>query len=590
MCKYSAMSISSDLNKSLYMSQLLEFEVVFPDEQPLRPEEYLEGGSKSIILNVAAFFLGFDPINSRYKDNKMFIETVFCQENNAFANKVYDTINKLQSKNIHVTIVNTYASLMLFERFFKMNQISETQTQAEFERNLFKAYLVINSEITKKQTIAFLSSNNLNADLRIPMLLFSSQYPISDKESYNIYQVFRTQVIKSVYLFQYLESHSVTLPLLQAYLDYFNCPDWRYYLRNILPLSLSVLKSKKEGHLDIEIKEGDKFEEGCSFLEKLMVKDDDSLADDDFISLRSKPFYKVGNGKYRVIFNLFLIEKIFKGMYFLLKEINETLPDGVKVKELRSRYGYEFSEKWLSYKILEIIYPNKSIRFSGQELYNIGIDSAPDYYIRKGKDVLLFESKDFLIRADKKGSFDYSVYEEEFERVLYYEVNNKGKEKYKAVMQLINSVRRMLKNEFEADKDYYYREINIYPILLTHDHQYDTPGFNELINSWFQDELKCLEEEGLYIKRVAQLTIVNIDSLIEYQVGLSTDISLHELVKLYEKFKLEKPKNKFRTDDEAMSYSLSKLIPFSMFIDKHFKQHRLFKPPPVLDVLGENLS
>ncbi len=578
-----------NINKSLSMSQLLEFEVAFPGEQPLTPEQYLVGGSKAIILNVAAFFLGFDPVNSKFTDNKTFIETIFCEENNAFANEVYKRIRLLNSQVRHVTIVNTYASLILFEKFFNMEEGPEIQTQAEFERNLFKAYLVINSEITKRQSSAFSSTEELDVDFRIPMMLFSMQYPVADKEHYNIIQIWRTQAIKAIYLFQFLESTPKTQSLLQAYLEYFNCPDWIYYLKSLLPLTLPALKRKKEGHNDIEVAEGDKFDEGCAFIERFMVNDDDPLAKDDFLTLRSKPFYKVSNGKYRIIFNLFVVEKIFKGVYFLLKEVNETLPEGKRIKEPRSLYGYEFSEKWLFYKVMETIYPEKCIRFSGKELAEKNIDGAPDYYIRRGKDIVIFESKDFLIRADKKASFDFDIYEAEFQRVLYYEDLPTGKQKHKAVMQLINSIRKLLKKEFEADKDYYYREVYIYPILLTHDHQYDTPGFNELINSWFQDELIGLEEEGLYIKHVKPLTVINIDTLIDHQVGLSKNISLHEMLKLYEKHKIEKPKSKFKTVEEASSYNLSKFIPFSMFIEKHFMKHGLIKPPPILNILGEAL-
>ena len=79
-------------------------------------------------------------------------------------------------------------------------------------------------------------------------------------------------------------------------------------------------------------------------------------------------------------------------------------------------------------------------------------------------------------------------------------------------MQLISSIRRILKNEFAADTDYHYKKVFIYPVLLTHDLQYDTPGFNELIDFWFQDAL--LELEGLFMRQVKPLSIVNIDSLI----------------------------------------------------------------------------
>jgi hypothetical protein len=145
----------------------------------------------------------------------------------------------------------------------------------------------------------------------------------------------------------------------------------------------------------------------------------------------------------------------------------------------------------------------------------------------------LVESKDFLIAADKKMSFDFNVYEEEFGRILDFEELPDGKIKPKAIVQLINSIRRILKTEFSADTDYHYKDVFIYPVLLNHDHQYDTPGFNELIDFWFQDALLELAEEGLFIHHVEPLSVVTIDSLIYNQVGPSNGIPLHEMLNLY---------------------------------------------------------
>ncbi len=170
-----------------------------------------------------------------------------------------------------------------------------------------------------------------------------------------------------------------------------------------------------------------------------------------------------------------------------------------------------------------------------------------------------------------------------------------GKIKPKAVLQLINSIRRILKKEFSADTDYHYKEVFIYPVLLTHDHQYDTPGFNELIDFWFQDALLELAEEGLFIYHVKPLSVVNIDSLIYNQVGLCTSIPLHEMLNLYlqnKKLVKEKKRN-FKSQKEYDMYleeykqmRMYKLIPFSIFIDKYFYKKGLWKLPPLLETVG----
>lgn len=590
------------IDYAVAMGLILEFEVAFPGEEKLSIEQYLAGGSKQAILKFAAVFLGFKNNKSKFEDNREFLGMFFCAENKALANQVYDRIKEFEKNGIRVGIINTYSSLKLFEYFFSKSEEPETQTQAEFEVNFFKAYLVLNSEFTEKQSTAFRTAKESVEELKIPMMMFCMQYPVSDKSNYDINQIWATQVIKSIYLFQFLESHAKTQPLLAAFLSYFNCPTWQEYLKSLLPLTTSAIMNEREAHTDIVVKSGEKFEQGCAFIEKLMIQERDELDQNDFLSLRAKPFYKVKDGVYRIIFNLFVVEKIFKGVYFLLKTVYENMSyvakKEVKIKNLKSFYGDEFSEKTLCYKVIERIYPDKCIRFSGKELADMKIDAAPDYYVRKGKNILLVESKDFLIAADKKVSFDFNVYEEEFGRVLDYEEMPDGKIKPKAVMQLINSIRRLLKNEFSADVGYRYKEVFIYPVLLIHDHQYGTPGFNELIDFWFQDALLELAEEGLFIHHVKPLSVVNMDSLIYNQVGLATKIPLHEILNLYHEnkkvegyrrrnFKSQEERDKYLEEYKQMR--ISKLIPFALFIDRYFHKHGLWKLPPILDLVAPAL-
>jgi hypothetical protein len=592
------MSNKTNIGNAVTMGQILEFNVAFPEEEMLTVEQYLAGGSRNMILNAAAFFLGFKNHKSKFDDNKEFLGMFFRKENNELANQIYDRIKEFEKKGIRIGIINPYSSLKLFEFYFSKPEEPETQTQPEFEVNMFKAYLVLNSEFTQKQSVAFPSAQESDEELKIPMMMFCMQYPVSDKSNYDINQIWATQMIKAIYLFQFLEAHEKTQSLLVAFLAHFNSPTWQEYLKSLLPLTTPAIKNEREAHTDIVVEPGEKFEQGCAFIEKLMIQENDELDQNDFLSTRAKPFYKVKDGVYRIVFNLFVVEKIFKGVYFFLRDVNKTLPTESRIKEIKSFYGDEFSEKILCYKVIESIYPDKCIRFSGQELTDMKIDAAPDYYVRKGKNILLIESKDFLIAADKKMSFDFNVYEKEFGRVLDYEEMPDGKIKSKAVLQLINSIRRLLKKEFSADTDYHYKDVFIYPILLTHDHQYDTPGFNELIDFWFQDALSELAEEGLFIHHVKPLSVVSIDSIIYNQVGLASGIPLHEMLNLYHENKtVERQKKKnFKSQEEYDKYleeykqmRISKLIPFSMFIDKYFHKQNLWKMPPLLELVAPAL-
>ena len=575
--------------RNVGMVQLLEFKVAFPNEEPLSVEEYLNGGSKDLILKVAAFFLGSKSQDSKYHDNREFLGAIFGPENNALANSVNDKIIEIEKKGTRVRIINTYTSMRIFESFFTKEEEPETQTHAEFEINIFKAYLTLNSEFTYNQDAAISSTEELDDELKIAMMMFCSDYPIADKENYNIKQVWGSQMIKTIFLFQYLEGNVATRPLLNAFLASFNKTTWQDYLKSFVSLTTPIIKDEKEGHTDIQITNDEDFQQNCSFLEKLIVHDYDELDANDFLTLRAKPLYKIENGVYRIIFDLFLVEKIFKGMYFSLRDTNETLPVGQKITGWKSIYCYEFSEKTLAYKVIESIFPDKSIKFTGQQLTDMKVIGAPDYYVRNGNSIFVFESKDFLIRADKKVSFDFSIYEKEFSKTLYYETLTNEREKAGAVMQLINTIRKLLKYELKGDTDYKYREVFIYPILLTHDRQYDVFGLNTLVNYWFQYELQGLKDEGLFIHKVKPLTVMNIDSLIYHQGCLKENISLNKVIdNYYSEIKLD-TKLRFETEAEIKSYLMSKQIPFSFFIDNFFSEKGIRKLPVMLNTVAPAL-
>jgi hypothetical protein len=583
------MSSKSSLGNSVTMGQLLEFKVAFPNEEPLTAEQYLKGGSKAFILNVAASFLGFKIHKSEFSDNRKLLGMFFRKENQEFAQSVYDRIKAIEITGVRIGIINSYTSLKLFEHFFSRGEELETQTEAEFERNLFKAYLVLNSDFTNAQRRAFDSTNDLDDLLKVPMMMFCLHYPLADKTNFNIGEIWATQIIKATYLFQYLETSPRTQPLLAAFLKHFDRSTWPDYLKSLIPLTFSAIQNEREIHTDIVVKPGEKFDEDCAFIEKLIVKEADEFEENDFLTTRATPFYKVKDGVYRIIFNLFVVEKIFKGVYFLLRDVNNTLPSQQKVPSLKGIYCHEFSEKTLLYRIMGIIYPDKCLKFTGQQLTDWGIDGAPDYYVRKGKRILLFESKDFLIRADLKASFDYDIYDEEFAKTLYYEKLPNGKEKAGAVMQLISSIKKLLKNDFPADKDHHYKDVLMYPILITHDHQYDTPGLSDLVNSWFQEELVVLKEEGYFVHRIKPLTIINIDTLVYHQVALSKNVSLYEVLDEYHEYIKLKPGLKFKTLDEFKVYRMEKMIPFSLFTTKYFGKMGIKNLPPIMDIVTPSL-
>ncbi|MBL0202373.1 MAG: hypothetical protein IPP81_20110 [Chitinophagaceae bacterium] len=407
---------------------LVEFEAVF-DEPPKSLKEYLTGISRSTLLNVAAFFLGFSNHSSKYGKYEDFLSMFFCKENQLIANQIFRKLQILEQRNqAKLLITNPITILELFEFVFENLDEQETQSSPEIEVNVFKSLLLINQHLVLAQSPSGTSTKDVPEYLRVAALSLSQSYPYTDLVNYDASEVLAAQMVKSIFLFEFLAENKKTASLLSQLLEYFECPDWKYFLKSLLPLSIAVLNSKREAHIDIAINKNEDFEKGCIFLEKLMVTDSEVLKDFDYIKLRSKPFYKIKNGVYRIINGLFVIELLYKGIYFKLFEINNNQQENDKIKNIRSFYCDEFSEKYLFYKLLNSIYQNKYIEFSGEDLKKFKIDGEPDYYIRNGNNLFLFESKDILINASIKSSYDFKQYEPEFEKKLYFEIKD-GKKK-----------------------------------------------------------------------------------------------------------------------------------------------------------------
>src|SRR5689334_6475668 len=97
------------------MDLLVTFSEVF-DEQPKDLKTYLTGISRSKLLNIGAFFLGFSNRNSEFQDYKEFLGMFFQQENNNLANEIYTKLNELsQRENAELIIITPLTILQLFE-------------------------------------------------------------------------------------------------------------------------------------------------------------------------------------------------------------------------------------------------------------------------------------------------------------------------------------------------------------------------------------------------------------------------------------------------------------------------------------------
>ena len=556
--------------------EIIDFNKIFNNENYIDYIGKLKILPKELLFKASTFLLSFHHSDSFVHNHYELLSKWFGKENNKIANEINDKINDyIKTTGHEIVIINPRSSLELFESILSIKDTPITIKESYFELLLFKVYLALNQKLNENdELISETAKSNKNYPELINLAIGMS-LPTFDITNYNIAPIFITQVLRAIYLFEFLEERNDLKPFLQEFYNRFNVSGYKEYLGKILPISGSIISSKEQGNVNLIINKDKEFDTNIAFLNKLSVAhiSDEEDFQDDFLYLRANPLIRIDESTFQIIFPLFAIEKNFNGLYFLLKEINDNLPKEKQIK-LRQLITYDFSEKYVLYKLFDNIYKKKYFKLRGLE---INIPGAPDYYIRNGNKVFIFESKDILINAKIKTSYDFNKYEKALKEKLYF-YNNGKKEQPKAVKQLLNFTERLLTNSFKADKNFKPNSIKIYPIIVLHNRQLDIIGLNNLINIWFEKELEKLKEKSLLTKNVRNITIINIDTLIIFQEQLeSGKIKLEKILDEYQKWikKSELENKKFKNQEEYFSAIEDSLVSFNMFIFNKYS----WKPP-----------
>lgn len=414
----------------------------YPEDNPEDLGTFLKGIPRDTVLLVISSLLGKKEI---YTSNlKELLGIWFRASNTDFANNAYQRLLPIQqSAGQPILVISQPSVLKVFAYAYNNLTDEKSLTDEQIEINLFKGFLYQNDLINNVEKKITETTENLDKEVRLYALQFTNAVRFSDVVNFDLVEIFFSEFIRAVLFFEFLETKAEAKALINKFLERYEVADWKEYLKRIAEISWLILKKEKDGHLEVEITKDEYFESNVKFFEILSTVKYDELTDHDFKVVRERPLHKIQDGKFRIISELFSIERIFKGLYFNLKAINETLSKTEKVKDFRLLYTFHFSEKHLLYEILRKTFPKKHLSFSGEELEARGIDGAPDYYVRNNNKLFIFESKDSLISAGLKESGDFSALEPDIKRKFY--VDDQGP---KAVMQLIKFIQKVYRNIF----------------------------------------------------------------------------------------------------------------------------------------------
>ena len=251
----------------------------------------------------------------------------------------------------------------------------------------------------------------------------------------------------------------------------------------------------------------------------------------DFISFRNKPLIRFEENIYWIIDKNFLANRLYRSLFFGLKKQNDIIDKQYRISDFFQFFTTNFSEKTLFYDVMKHIIGERSyIHYSGAEIKREEITGEPDYYIRNGNNIFLFEFKDSLYRKEDKVECDYENVKSSIEKKLVHKENGKPS----AIEQLCSSIALILNNEFRIDLGIRSNKVKIYPILVVGDTTFTNVGTNFILNDYFKTEISNRNIEN---KNIRPLTLVSIDSLILYQFDFEEKIlTLQSVLDSYLKF------------------------------------------------------
>lgn len=569
--------------KQIQIEKFLQFSDVF-SEEPKPLAYYLQNIPKSVLLKAAAHFLGYFNRKSKYIDNYMdFLSMYFQKDNLDFFQVVVSAIKKIkyQFPEWNIRIVNHQTSLILFEYAFQHSVEIEKPIDFDtklFEINLFKAYLLINEDLDRKQTTEIKKLEGLPPHDKIRNIMLILSLPDMDLINHHETDVFVCQLLKANWLFSFLKIEPQCQPILSALLQHYQAEKQEDIFNHLIHLGILCMK-REEGLLRFNIPQDKFFTESSTFLDSLTVETTENQ--EDFKNLRATPIYKEKEGAYCIVCPLFVLEKLYKSWYFKLNQINNQLPKHQKIKEFRSFYGQNFTENYLIEKVLYGIFNPKSIQLSGNKIrkeYST-VTGEPDYYVRDWNRVYIFETKDTFLKAENKISYSFEAIETDLKEKLYFKTDNKGKITSKAVKQITENIKNSLQNKQLFDSLSKPNKVEFYPILLLHDESFNAAGLNSLVNEWFQKELEELKNQGFNVKKVNPLIIITIDALILLQELMrQKKIILHQLLEKYSKTHLSTPK--VGENPNKQEYYL----PFSAFALDYARSQKFIPIPDISSI------
>lgn len=489
---------------------------MFFDDKPKGIIEYLTGINRYKLVKLALCIINSYKLLRQFnkflgfvcsEDNRNFCETLMVRYLNYSNDSEYPSYYAV-SERTGLNLLRYSFSLPILTTQESANTILEDQ-------NIVKAILLINKENIECNVE---ESCELDYDEKLAAGLFCEQWNMFTGafEKHSELSII-SQFIRGVYFFKYCDNSLSFNPILRDFLEIKGYATWGDYLCDMMKLSLFPLKLENNvyctfSRISLDSSNPD-YSKRVVMFRKLSSKISDviQLSDNDDCKIfRGKPLIQVSETEFWCINSQFCINQLFESLFFQFKELAEI--KGYDVDVFRE-YTTNFAEKTLFYDMVRRLFNGRAcMKLSGDEMSKSHpeVKGEPDYYVRNGNKIFLFENKDIRIAADIRGCKSYNSVKSVIFKKLVSKPNHRNSKV--GVTQIISNIERIIKGSFIWDKGV--NNPKIYPILVVNDPVFSLPGINFIINKEFQTLLRKLDIPCNI--KIHPIILINMDVLIHY--------------------------------------------------------------------------
>ena len=397
-------------------------------------------------------------------------------------------------------------AIIRFQRYFFSLPPCEDEFSPEMEINFFKAMLLMNQEVN--YTSNYQVDNDAPLDLQIADLYLAYNYGNEGIEPKNINDTFRRQLVRFSELICFLERQKCLKPMRELFRQHYHLDKLVHYLAPHVITSFCAGNKSVVYDMSHCNKSGRKIRyimKKSSIPYDAVLEFNDNM---DYSYFRANPYIELKKHCYVSISIQFVLEHIYESMYFQLKPYS-VLSGFKSSADFRRYITTEFTQNWMLNRFMvRCLRGRENVALSGTHCEKLVIGQnikgiePPDYYIREGNNVVLFELKDTLGSAKNKELRDVNEFFIDLRKRFY----ENGEGSPKAIKQLMNNAAAIQNGIFKFDKEAPTTSI-IYPVLIVDSMYFTMRGIRTKLESWMRDYCKIKKIDGAHVRPLVLMDV-----------------------------------------------------------------------------------